>query len=96
MGRKEKHDWDNLSGDVVEGDAAATASSIKDCHAICKDNATCVQYSFAAGKCATSGSPKLGEARKDVQSGWFLDRAKLFADEMEPCGDELWIERIER
>lgn len=88
FGRKERSDWDTISLDLE-----FPAGSIKECQNMCKDNATCVQYSFRDGKCTTSGTPKLGESKENVRSGWFVDRVKAFGEKMAVCKDELWIEK---
>jgi len=88
FGRKERPNWDTISLDHDK-----PAGSTKECLNMCMDNATCVQYSFRDGKCATSGVPKLGESKADVQSGWFVDRVKAFGEKMAVCKDELWIEK---
>ncbi len=53
-------DWDNLSMDVEPGDAGP----FEKCKLICDAKPTCLQFSYAAGKCSTSMQVKLGESAK--------------------------------
>lgn len=80
--------WDNESDDDK-----GIMSSIDDCKARCEGDMQCKQYSFdGEGRCKTRGSPRLGKAAADVQSGWLPDRMERFEQrDMAPCGDEGWI-----
>ena len=53
-------DWDNLSMDVEPDDSGP----FEKCKFICESKPTCLQFSYAAGKCSTSTSVTLGESAK--------------------------------
>lgn len=49
--------WDNLS----IGSNTINTTSIGSCHVACEAEAKCLQYTYAAGTCLTSGKIRLGE-----------------------------------
>ncbi|KAF7195739.1 hypothetical protein HII31_03057 [Pseudocercospora fuligena] len=75
-------DWDNYSGDLGIG---KDDTDLDQCRQTCVDHSSCVQYSFAEGKCKFSSVPRMGFSKRGVQSRWLLARAQRFADQIEPC-----------
>jgi hypothetical protein len=56
----EVNDWDNLSMDVESDDTGPFEA----CKLLCESKPTCLQFSYAAGKCSTSTKVVLGESAK--------------------------------
>jgi hypothetical protein len=56
----EVDDWDNLSMDVEVDDTGPFEA----CELLCHSKPTCLQFSYAAGKCSTSTKVVLGESAK--------------------------------
>ncbi|PGH05963.1 hypothetical protein AJ79_06652 [Helicocarpus griseus UAMH5409] len=84
---KAERDWDNQSGDLIEG-----VASVSDCATLCARNAECRQYSFETGNhCRTSNVVRRGESRSGIVSGWMSERINQTVTELGLCEEYTWI-----
>ncbi|CAE7218201.1 hypothetical protein CFE70_010280 [Pyrenophora teres f. teres 0-1] len=96
-------EWNNMSADkeynahdhsAVDNEFERNAwKSFDHCHALCEEQADCIQFSFNEGSCGISTTFKLGYAKPQTRfrSGWMLDRVDdLFKTLEAQCGMRDW------
>jgi hypothetical protein len=83
----DRPNWDNLSGDILEGSEISDAEG---CRAACERWSRCLQFSYRDGVCKTSTTVLLGSADEGgTYSGWIEDR--ILKLKVEPCQEGEWI-----
>jgi hypothetical protein len=85
----EKQHWDNICQD----EESKNLISLDECRRACETKSSCLQWSFASGKCKTGTVVRLGsDNTHGMVSGWMTDRIEAFKDaQSNPCPDDNWI-----